>query len=126
MAQRNAAYPIFINCGGTITNAAAAAVMADTGAVNSGLTGIYSPSGGGIYEVTVNASSSVDATLTVQRRDAANANTVGSQPIIRVVAKGSVTVPYRFELLPGERVRVLNNTLLAGDSEVTINAQRVA
>jgi hypothetical protein len=127
MAQRASNYPVFINCAGTTTNpTAASSVLATTGAVTSGLTGAYTLTGGGIYEVQVSVSSSVDATFKVQRRDAGDANTVGSVPIIRVVAKGCVTVPYRFELLAGERVRVMPNADITGDAEATIVAQRVA
>lgn len=127
MAQRLSNYPVFINSAGTTTNPLTTTVLADTGAVDAGLaSGGYSPAGGGIYEVLVNVSSSVDATFFVQRRNAANGATVGSVPVIRVVAKGSVSVPYRFELLPGERVRVLPAANITGDAEATVNAQRAA
>jgi len=115
MSYRNANYPIVRASEGEKTNPTLAALAADSGALQ-----------GGIYEVLVTAAQTALAEYSVQRRNAANGANVGVEMVIYGPANNTIAVPFRFEVEAGERVRVVMNAALTGDSVVTLTSQQVA
>ena len=105
---------------GEKTNPTTATVMADTDTIDS------HEGGGGIYEVLAVASASADAEFVIQRRNTANSANVGDTVTFYVPAKGTVSVPFRFEVERGERIRIMMDTNLTGVGVATVQVQRVA
>lgn len=125
MAELNATYPVRIDASTQTVDPADNAVIADTDALNGAYgTTLYS-GGGGIYHVLVVVGASAAAKVQVQRRNAANSATVGDIPIIYCPAGSTVAVPFKFEILNGERIRVLMEDALTGNIAVTIQAQKI-
>lgn len=123
MANRYSNEPVYSDSQGEVTNpTAAGAAVADTGAIGNAL---GTQPAGGVYEVDVTAASSVAGKFVVQRRNAANTATVGDPLPFYTVANQTVALPFKFELLNGERFRVMMLADLTGTVVVTITAQRV-
>lgn len=115
MAQRSANNPVAPYSEGLKTNPASADVVADTGALPAG-----------IYEVIGIFGQSAAAVYTVQRRNAANGANVGDTVDVHGPAAATAVVPLRYEILTGERIRVVMQASLTGTSSVALIPQRVA
>lgn len=96
---------------GELTNPADDALCADTGAV------AFS----GVYEFLVTIGASAAAHFQVQRRNAANGANVGAVPIAYGPAGQSGQYRFFFNLVAGERVRVVMDDALTGTVAVSIN-----
>ncbi len=112
--DRNASFPPVINATAPTTNPTTSSVLADTGALASGL-----------YEIRVSAGATVAAIFQLQRRNAANGANVGSIIHIRTAAGQTTEQVWKYELLTSERIRLLPQANITGDAEAAIQAERV-
>lgn len=119
MSLRQSNYPVLIDCQGEQTNPTTATVMADVGAINN------EEGGGGIYEAVCVVSASALAKFQIERRNSANTATVGDAQVFYCPAAGSFTVTFRFEILSGERIRMMMNANLTGTATANLTVQRV-
>jgi hypothetical protein len=126
MSLRQSNYPIWRDQVAEATNPTSGQVVADTGAIGNGTATASNPLwGAGIYEALVVASASANAKFTVQVRNVANDATVGDEHLFYVPANGTVSVPWRFEVAAGQRIRVVMGAALTGTAAASVVAQRV-
>jgi hypothetical protein len=115
MAYRHANFPVVRDSQGIATDSTSGTVKADTSTIPAG-----------VYEVLVICAQTALAVYTLQVRNAANSATVGDAHSFYGHANGTVALPFRVELEPNQRIRVVMGANLTGDSGVSIIAQRVA
>lgn len=109
-------WPSIIDSQGEKTNPTTTTVMADTGALPTG-----------VYDVTVIFSTEANAQFQVEHRNAANDGNVSDVAIYYAQANASVA-PVIIRYATGqrnERFRVMLNQNLTGVAAVTIEAHRV-
>ena len=114
MGSRYFGNKAIIESEGELTNPSDDALTADTGELTRG-----------IWEFRITVGASAAADVAVQRRNAANAATVGDVPIIKVPAGQSGQYLFTFALEARERVRVLMDDALTGTIAVTINGEKL-
>lgn len=119
-SDRVANFPVIRDSQGEQTNPTTTVVLADTDELGD------AAGGTGTYEVLVVASATATAEFVVQLRNRANSVNVGDVHIFYVAANTTVSVPLRYSVESGQRVRVLINTNLTGDAVVSVFAQKVA
>lgn len=79
----------------------------------------------GAYEVIVTLGASAAADFGLERRNLANDGTVGSRVVLKAAAAQSGQYRYFFQLLEGERIRVLMDDALTGTAAVAINLRQL-
>ena len=100
---------------GPQTNPTTATVLADTGALPSGM-----------YQVIFVGGCSVAAKLDLQHRNAANDGVVSDTVTVRVAAGQSSQLVFKFAINKNERLRVLPQANITGEAEAALQVFRVA
>ena len=107
---------------GVETNPQTSDVVADTGAITAG------PSHPGStalsFQITITAWCSAAASFSIQRRNTANNANVGDVVVIRVPADLACQYLFVYNLVSGERIRVLPTANITGTCGVTINGEQ--
>lgn len=116
MAERMSNEAPIIDTQGTKTNPTTATVMADTGALNSG-----------IYDVLVMSSTdTAGAKMQLEHRNAANDGTVSDTAPWRLSANAPAEFKGIYFIDHNQRIRVMMTSNLTGDAEATLFVQRIS
>jgi hypothetical protein len=100
---------------GPQTNPTTATVLADSGALATGM-----------YQVLVVAGCSVAAKMDIQHRNAANGANVSDSVTIRLAAGQSAEFALKFAINSQERIRVLPQASITGEAEAAIQVIRIS
>jgi hypothetical protein len=99
---------------GPQTNPTTATVLADSGALPSGM-----------YQVIFVGGCSVAAKLDLQHRNAANSGAISDTITIRVAAGQSSQLIFKFAINKDERIRVLPQANITGEAEAAVQVFRI-
>lgn len=114
MARHDYANPPILETAGAATNPTANDVLADTGALAAGL-----------YEVAIIWGGTVANGYIVQRRNAANAASVGDIPVFFGAADQTGGAVLVYELEASERLRVLARSSVTGVVCATLQVEKL-
>lgn len=118
--ERIVTYPVVRDGNAFTTDPTSGTVVADSGEVTE------AQGGAGVYEVTAIVSSTAQARVELQHRNAENDATLGDAHPFICGEGNTVALPFRVSLTAlGQRVRLVMSASLTGDLAANLIVQRV-